>query len=373
MSRNGYRNGYMLQGALAKRGYDWWWHSLIGISKRTGQPRPFFIEYFVINPALGGKDPILGQLPENQRQGIRPAYALLKVGSWSENGAVQIHNFYGIEAFAADVDQMNVRIGSHRATETDLKGSVQLSEQEAIEHPEYMSDAGTMSWNLSVKKVLSYSLGWATSALLRSLNAFQMYWHIQGMKTEYEGTIIWSGEEYEVTPQTSSGYQDKNWGQTYSNPWVWLNCNQFTSHATGQKLSLTSLDVGGAQAIFFGISLPRRLIIAFYHEGKLYDFSFSSFWLFPHQQFDFQVTEDEVQWKITASTLFAKIEISFTCPKQTMQRLNYEDPDGNREHRQLWNGGYASGTVKLYRRAGLGFQAIDTFDGAFGGGEYGVY
>ena len=30
-----YRNGYMLTGSLAKRGYDWWWHSLIGVSRKT--------------------------------------------------------------------------------------------------------------------------------------------------------------------------------------------------------------------------------------------------------------------------------------------------------------------------------------------------
>lgn len=367
------RNGYMLQHQLAKRGYDWWWHSLVGVSKQSGLSQPFFIAYFVINPALGGKEPILGQLPANQQQRIRPSYALLKVGSWSKQGAVQIHNFYGIGEFSAAFDRMEVRIGPHVATETYLKGAVQLSEQETIEHPEYMSDAGSMNWELNAEKILSYNLGWATSRLLRLLNAFQMYWHVQGMKTRYQGTIVFNGEEFEVTPDTSYGYQDKNWGQTFSNPWVWLNCNHFTSRSTGEKLPLTSLDVGGAQAVFFGIPLPRALIIAFYHEGKLYDFSFSSFWLFPYQQFDFQVTEDEVRWEITASTLLAKIEISFACPKQTMQRFNYEDPDGNRKHQQLWNGGYASGTVKLYRRAGLGFKQIDTFDGAFGGGEYGIY
>ena len=56
-----------------------------------------------------------------------------------------------------------------------------------------------------------------------------------------------------------------------------------------------------------------------------------------------------------------------------MQWLAYEDPDGNRKHRQLWNGGYASGSVKLYDRAGFGFKEIDTFDGVFEGGEYGIY
>lgn len=366
------RNGYMLKGRLAKRGYDWWWHSLVGVSKQTGLLRPFFIEYFVINPALGGKEPILGQLPEHQRQGIRPSYAMLMAGSWGENGAVQIHNFYGIAEFSAVVDRMEVQIGTHVATEIYLKGAVQLSEQEAAAHPEYMSDAGSMSWDLKADKVLCYSLGWPTARLLRWLNAFQMYWHIQGMQTRYQGTIVFNGEEFEVSPDTSYGYQDKNWGQTFSNPWVWLNCNHFTSRSTGKDLLLTSLDLGGTQVVFFGISLAHRVILAFYHEGQLYDFSFSNFCLLPHQRFTFQVTEDQVKWDVTASTRLAKIEIAFACPKQTMQWLNYENPAGKRVHRQLWNGGYAAGTVQLYRRSRSGFELIDTFDGTLGGGEYGV-
>ena len=48
------RNGYMLSGKRSRRGYDWWWHSLVGVNARTGEKQPFFIEYYVINPALGG-------------------------------------------------------------------------------------------------------------------------------------------------------------------------------------------------------------------------------------------------------------------------------------------------------------------------------
>ena len=48
------RNGYMLKGRLARRGYDWWWHSMVAHDRETGEPQPFFIAYLVINPALGG-------------------------------------------------------------------------------------------------------------------------------------------------------------------------------------------------------------------------------------------------------------------------------------------------------------------------------
>lgn len=35
------RQGYMLKGASARHGYDWWWHSLVGVSKKTGQKNHF--------------------------------------------------------------------------------------------------------------------------------------------------------------------------------------------------------------------------------------------------------------------------------------------------------------------------------------------
>ena len=59
------RDACMLHGPLRHLGYDWWWHSFTGKDEQTGEEKPFFIEFFVCNPALGGDEPILGQLPEN--------------------------------------------------------------------------------------------------------------------------------------------------------------------------------------------------------------------------------------------------------------------------------------------------------------------
>ena len=50
----------MLKGALAKEGYDWWWHSFTARNKETKEERPFFVEFFVCNPANGGGAPIFG-------------------------------------------------------------------------------------------------------------------------------------------------------------------------------------------------------------------------------------------------------------------------------------------------------------------------
>jgi tocopherol cyclase len=165
-----YRNGYMLQnGLLTRRGYDWWWHSLVGVSRQTDERQPFFIEYFVINPALGGAKPVYGQLSENQRQGIKPSYALLKAGTWKPGKAVQIHNFYGIDDFSARSEPLLVKIGPYILTETNLNGSVSLSSEDAAAHPEYMSETGELSWDLKADKRLSYSVGFGASSLSRAL------------------------------------------------------------------------------------------------------------------------------------------------------------------------------------------------------------
>lgn len=367
------RNGYMLKGALSRRGYDWWWHSLVGVSEKTGEKRPFFIEYYVINPALGRDAPIPGQLPENRAKGIKPAYAMLKAGCWGKGVATQLHNLYPISQFSASPTAMDVRIGEHTATETRLTGAVILSPEEARAHPEYMSDAGEMSWDLKAEKVLPYSVGFGTAPFFRNINAFQMYWHAAGMRTRYAGKIIFNGETFLVDPDTCAGYQDKNWGGDYTSPWVWLNCNNFVSRSGNKRLQRTSLDVGGAQPVVFGISLPRRLLIAFYHEGELYEFNFSKVWTNPHQVFDCPVSPEKVEWNITAWNNKGKIEIHFSCPRETMLNVNYENPDGLKRHNQLWNGGFAHGSVTLYCKVKGEYVKVDDFDGELGGCEYGEY
>lgn len=365
------RNAYMLKGKLKQRGYDWWWHSLVGVHAVSGEKRPFFIEYYVINPERGNDAPIPGQLPVHQQQKIRPSYAMLKAGAWGSNNAVQIHNLYGIRSFSASPTHMEVKIGEHFANETHLSGAVKVTPEEARDHPEWMSDAGEMTWDLQAEKILGYNVGFGAAPLMRRLNAFQMYWHVQGMLTHYDGHIWLNGEKYLVRPETSAGYQDKNWGTDYTSPWVWLNCNRFTSRSSGQTLTLTSLDVGGAQPVIWGQPLPRRLLIAFYYEGRLYEFNFSKIWTRPWQSFKCTVTHDQVAWDISAQTKQARIEIHFSCPRSTMLRVNYENPDGEKRHNNLWNGGYASGSVTLYQYKNGQYQLVDIFDGELGGCEYG--
>ena len=61
------RDALMLHGPLARQGYDWWWHSFTAQDAETGEDKPFFIEFFVCNPALAEEQPVFGQSRKARR------------------------------------------------------------------------------------------------------------------------------------------------------------------------------------------------------------------------------------------------------------------------------------------------------------------
>lgn len=86
----------MLRGSDAKRGYMRWWHSFQGICPTTQETRTFFVEYSILNPALGTSQPILGQHPYYKRHGLKPSYLCIKAGVFPEPGdsGLQLQAYY---------------------------------------------------------------------------------------------------------------------------------------------------------------------------------------------------------------------------------------------------------------------------------------
>ena len=223
----------MLHGPLAHRGYDWWWHSFTAQDDETGEDKPFFIEFFVCNPAIAEDEPILGQLPENQKAGKRPSYLMVKAGTWGEDHC-QLHRFFAWKDVTMHKDApYRIEAADCLACETALKGSISVSSEEAEAHPEWMCDAGELSWHLTVDKQIAFNVGYGASKPLRGAEAFAMYWHAEGMKSAYSGTVTYNGRTYTVRPETSYGYADKNWGRDFTSPWVWLSSNCLVSKKTG--------------------------------------------------------------------------------------------------------------------------------------------
>lgn len=366
------RNLFMLRGPLAKKGYDWWWHNFTGYRRSDGEPKTFFIEYFVCNPALGKDTPILGQLSENKAAGRKPSYALIKAGFWGKD-ARQIHNFYGISDFRSNDEKLDIRIGNCGLTEKTMKGSCALSEEEAALHPEYMSGSGEMSWDLSIDKKIAYHVGYGASPFFRSINAFEMFWHAEGIKTEFSGEVTLNGETYDVFPERSFGYSDKNWGADFTSPWLWLASCDLRSLRTGKALGNSALEIGGGNPKVYGLSLGRKLLGGLYYEGTMFDFNFSKFWTGSKMDFSFTEHEATNEWTVLATNRRAKMEVSIECARDEMLFVNYESPDGMKRHNRLWNGGTGSGIIRLFRKKGKELEPVDEIAVGSAGCEYGEY
>ena len=363
----------MLSGPLAHCGYDWWWHSFTAQDAETGEDKPFFIEFFVCNPALAEEEPILGQLPENHAAGKRPSYLMVKAGTWGEEH-FQLHRFFSLkETRIHGAAPYEVEAADCFASENALRGSASVSPAAAAAHPEWMCDSGELSWDLTLDKQVAFNVGYGASKPLRDAEAFAMYWHAEGMKTAYRGTVICNGRKYIVSPEKSYGYADKNWGRDFTSPWVWLSSNCLKSRITGKKLENSVFDIGGGRPKIYFVPLDRRLLGVFWYEGKEYDFNFSHVWLNIKTEFFFEEQQELVHWHVRQENRQAVMDTEVFCRKTDMLFVNYEAPDGSKKHNRLWNGGNGWGVVKLYDKVNGSLQLVDEIEAAHIGCEYGEY
>lgn len=357
------RNQCQLFWHQAEKGYDWWWHSFTGHHAETGEEKAFFIEYFLCNPLHGSDKPSFGRLGET------PSYLMVKAGSWGEDAA-QLHRFFGWKQAEIDMGiPFVIRADDCYASEDRISGSVMVSEEEAASHPEYMCESGSMKWDLKVNKKVAFNVGYGAGRLFRELQLFEMFWHAEGMKSEFEGEVIWNGERYVVTPQTCYGYADKNWGKDFTSPWVWLSSNNLTSEITGKKLKDSVFDIGGGCPKVGPIALKRKLLSAFWYEGKPYEFNFSKFWTLCRTEFECTETDNQIIWHVDQRTWKHRMIADITCEKKDMLLVNYESPDGAKRHNRLWNGGNGKGTIQLFE----GERLIDRIHAENIGCEYGEY
>lgn len=368
------RDYCMLKGPLARRGYDWWWHSFTAEHVKTGAKKSFYIEYFLCNPARAQKEPVIvWNNPEGRKVGKRPSYCMINVGFWGKEKG-QLHRFFPWSQVSIPMGKpLNLQAGDCSCSGTHMKGSVRVTPEAAAAHPEWMSDAGEMEWDLQIEKQVAYHVGYGASRFFRAINAFEMFWHAEGMKTAFSGWVRLNREEYRVSPDTCYGYADKNWGGDFTSPWVWLSSNDLVSRRTGRRLTNSVFEVGGGNPKVFGIALGRKLLGQFYYEGKDYEFNFSKFWTGSRTFFDCTETDTEIRWKVIQTTFRAKMEVEIACRKEEMLLIAYESPDGYKRHTRLWNCGNGFGTVKLYEKKQGRWALLDEVQAGSVGCEYGEY
>jgi hypothetical protein len=294
---------------------------------------------------------------------------MVKAGTWGTDHC-QLHRFFAwkdVELHGAA--PYRIEAADCLAGETVLKGSIAITPEEAAAHPEWMCDAGELSWDLTIDKQIAFNVGYGASKPLRDAEAFAMYWHAEGMKSAYSGTVTFNGRKYTVSPEKSYGYADKNWGKDFTTPWVWISSCNLTSEVTGRRLSDSVFDIGGGKPKVGPMALPRQLLSAFWYEGRAFEFNFSKFWTGCRTRFRCHETDTQIVWHVEQRTWVNRMVTDIVCEKADMLLVNYEAPNGLKRHNRLWNGGNGYGTVCLYRHGRL----LDRIHVENAGCEYGEY
>ncbi len=369
------RNAYMLYGPLARRGYMRWWHSFIGIAPGTGDRRTFFIEYFIINPSPGGTQPILGQHPYFKKRCMKPSYVMIKAGAFP--GAAppsptednrecktvyqgrQLHAFYPISALKVALDPLYIQVEDCFYSENHIAGFVNATEEDA-RHRSFMTDAGYMEWDLKVHKSIACHTGRHAGPLFSSLNVFDSFWHGEGIRTSYSGTVTLDGITYEVSPESSYGYADKHWGRSYNRPWLQLASCHLISNRTGKPLKHSAFAVDGCCPRFLCFPLKPRLTLQLTYTGEDFTFFFAKPGKFSRSRWQVKETTKRFIWHIKARDKNTLLKLSLSCPKKSMLPLEYEAPDGTKAKEPLHCGSQGMGTMELYRLTPQGPQLLDT-------------
>lgn len=353
------RNAYMLCGPLAKRGYLRWWHSFRGTSRESGASRSFFIEYLILNPVPGkprkGRDPA-------------PSYVRVTAGSYPDETdpflqGIRLSAHYPISAARYARKPLFFQVDENRLSEYRISGFVDVTSRESDDS--LSSDAGVMEWDLEMNKTLSCHTGIIASPLFCALNALDSFWHGEGIRTEYRGSLTLNGEIFDVTPEESFGYADKHWGSNYNRPWLQLSSCCLYSQRTGRLLKNSALAIDGCCPRFLFFRLKPRLMLQLTYRGEDFCFSFARPFSLSRLKWCTRENRERFTWQVRAQNLSSLVKLSVRCPKSAMLFLSYDNPcdapaGTGKSLPPLWSGGEGLGTIDLYRINADGREWVDT-------------
>lgn len=350
------RNAYMLCGPLARKGYLRWWHSFVGTHIATGTKRSFFLEYLILNP-----------VPEKPRKdrAPRPSYVRVTAGMFPSDtdAGITLHAYYPIDGVKYAAKPLYFQAEDNFLSENRIFGFVDVTPEES-QMNFFVSDEGTMEWDLEVNKTLACHTGLIASPLFCALNALDSFWHGEGIRTQYRGIIECNGESYEVLPETCSGYADKHWGRSYNQPWLQLSSCRLYSERTGKFLKHSALAVDGCCPRFLFFRFKPRLLLQLTYTGEDFCYSFARPFSQSRIKWGTKESQGRITWNIKAQNRDSVLKLTMSSPRAGMMPIKYDTPAGEigEKHSKLTvrAGNSGSGTIDLYRITPTGKTWIDT-------------
>ena len=361
-------NKYMLKGSLRKNGFDRWRLVTNGINSITGEERTFFIEFYIVNPALNTDEYTLGykstlKTSEEDLQYAlagtlsansaaeeiikQPSFVMVKAGCLGTNGK-HINTYFPSSKFEVGHKEFIIRAVTDRLaagggegacvlSDRSTRGKVQVSYADLNIQPELLCNHGKMEWDLQYRIFDSYDDCFA---------GVNSNWTVPGAKVQFSGTIILDGEEYNVYPKNSFGYIDKEWGKEFNEPFFHLSTSNMTSSITGKPLEdsffIVHGESNGALSVIARIEGQDHVFLA--ENKKKFEQSFN-FTQCPKDE-----EGEKVHWSVSVSNKKYVIDLEIFCNTNSMFVRDYECPSGNRKLMKILGGGTGIGSIKLFQR-----------------------
>lgn len=346
-----------LSGSLKKQGFMRWRYFFSAHNKKTNAPKSFFIELIIVNPKRSPAQPIFGQLYEQKIKKHYPSYVMIKAGTWGDRSK-QINDFYPSEKLKVNRKTATILINSIVFSHNTLKGSVSQSKSDIMLHPEYMSNAGAIAWDLQFKSYSPY--------------CSSQNWYIFGTRCFFSGRLLFDNEEYIVQEDTSFGYCDKHQGKDFVNPIFGLTAHNLISKISGKQLLKSSFAINSGFTKTIKNNVPYPSVI-FYYENVAYKFKKHSFGNKHRVQIDFKNNDDVLHWLVSAENNHFLLDIDVFCDKKATLFINYETPTGCFPLSKLWSSGYGVGELKLFKKINKSLQLLEhvTVENAYC--EFGEY
>ncbi len=358
---------YQLTGANRKSGVNLWRFVFSAVEKGSSQERVFFIELALLNSWLNPNEAVLGFKPrvnisEDDLQNVlagtssaqklqsesivTPSYVAVRAGSLGA-GARQICEYYPSKELVMSNRSFDVQIGNCRFDDSKLTGSVVCSPKDATSHPEFLCDAGTVSWNLRYDMALNFENGYKGP---------DSSWQIPGAKTIFTGNISMDGKEYEVLPKKSYGYVDRNWGKSYPVEWFHISSSNLASLINGKVYQNSAISI---QGIYDGrvsamLNVEKKLSVYTANSSKRKYSSVQSCSQMPETE-----EGEKLHWSVSISDRSHVLDVDVFCLAKLLYVRSWELPEGGRKQLKILTGGNGTGEIRLYKKHGKGLELIE--------------
>ena len=357
---------YLLRGNLRAEGFERWRYVFNGVSKETGQNRIFFIEMYLVNPALSPDSAVIAQKTRVSEINddiqyalagtpsalnfasdvvVKPSYILVKAGTLGRNGK-QLNCFLPSSELSWNREVGALKASNFEFSTDVISGAIEVTEQNLQSNPELVCNSGLISWNLHMQKCI------VSKPFVHKKNET---WFLSGLKAEFIGSINCDGDEYTVTTKESFGFHDKMWGAAFSKQFFHLSASRLADIISGKVLlnSAFAVEENSDGKIMFELNL----------ENEIYRFDNSSFFKKCREEHDCNQGPSENQheklhWSLSVNKGRIIIDVDVYCNADELFVRDYEIPQGNRTILKVLGGGTGHGEIKIFKKVKQNLEMI---------------